>query len=80
MIRSEWHAWHSGLFSGERVIMEFRMTGTDLDMKMERFANILPDTDFKLCQGFVAEIHLANLVKRKKEEIAFTIEALLLEE
>ena len=79
-LSSRKHAgWHSATFSGERVTVELGLTGDDRHERAARFAETLPETEFRLRRQLVADILVSN-TSEAGDALLVTVEALLLDE
>lgn len=71
--------WHSATFSGERVTIELGLTGDDRSERAGRFADTLPETEFRLRRQLVADILVCD-TRETGDRLVLTVEALLLDE
>jgi hypothetical protein len=74
--RCKQQPWHSATFAGERVTLELSLTGEDAAERAGRLAAELPEFEFSLAQGFVAEILVCDIIQCPAGA-DLTIEALL---
>lgn len=81
ILLSEWSSvdWQSLTFTGERHLAQFVVTGPYADALVERWTAGLPEAEFNLPHGFVAEIKLASAPQHREDGcITVAMEALTL--
>jgi hypothetical protein len=77
--RSE-RSWHSATFAGSRIILSLAVPSDTDRTLLENFRATLPDHDFALKLGFVADIAIISESTSADEKTALEIEAMLLDD
>jgi hypothetical protein len=73
-------SWHSATFGGSRVTLCLQVPMTEDDAALVDFRQILPDHDFALKKGMVADIAIVEEQRTSAMDLSITIEILLLDE
>jgi hypothetical protein len=72
--------WHSATFAGSRIMLVLAVPDDTDRARLEDFRKRLPEHDFALTRGFVADITIIGERKSANEKSVFEIEVLLLDD
>jgi hypothetical protein len=70
--------WHSATFTGQRIMISLQVTGCECFANTREMLNNLPEHEFTLIRGIVADIAVADVIE-SDNILRFAVESLVLD-